>query len=136
MPRPRRFTLAALMLLITAVAVVFGYAAWRKRTLLAEVAQLQESTSSIQVSDSWFWPIVEGRVTITWRRDDKGNIFDGETPLSKARYAEMDRRLRYIGVRDVYFGFVNEKEEQGKTILYIETYHSFDDYLGSEAALP
>ena len=133
MPRPRRFTLAALMLLITGVAVVFGYAAWRKRNLLKEVAELKQSTTSvIEVSDGWFWPPVREPVMLTLRQDGAGAIFDGDSAIEvdelKARYSEFSRRLNAIGVRDVHLGFVREKDVQGKTVLEIKAYESFDQY--------
>lgn len=124
---PRRFTLGAFMLLITAVAVTFGYAAWRKRQLLAEVAALNdENMSVVKVSESWFWPTPSDSVVVTWRKDNDGNIFDGTTPVSleeaKVRYAELNRRLHAIGVREVRAGLICEKEENGQTVVWIQSY--------------
>jgi len=128
---PRRFTLGAFMLVITAVAVTFGYASWRKRNLLAEVAALnEENMSVVKVSDSWFWPTPSDSVVVTWRRDNDGNIFDGETSVAleeaKVSYAELSRRLRAIGVREVRAGFIREKEVNGQTVLYVQSYDNLD----------
>ncbi|MBA4104664.1 MAG: hypothetical protein C0485_02820 [Pirellula sp.] len=128
---PRRFTLGAFMLLITAVAVTFGYAAWRKQNLLAEVAALNdENMSVVKVTDSWFWPVPSEEVTVTWRKDNDGNFFDENTPVSleeaKASYAELSRRLHAIGVREVRAGFEREKQENGQTIVWIQSYDNLD----------
>ena len=128
---PRRFTLGAFMLVITAVAVTFGYAAWRKRHLLTEVAALNdESMSVVKVSESWFWPTPSDSVVVTWRKDNDGNIFDGETPITleeaKIRYAELSRRLHAIGVHEVRAGFMREKQENGQTVVWTQSYDDLD----------
>jgi hypothetical protein len=55
---PRRFTLATFMLLVTVVAILFGYAGWRKQFMLSEVGRFNRANNTvIKLTDSWLWPV-------------------------------------------------------------------------------
>lgn len=62
---PKRFTLAALFLLTTALALLMGFAQWRRHVFVEEVLALQGyGVEGISVSDHWLWPTATGTVLI------------------------------------------------------------------------
>lgn len=62
---PKRFALSTLMLMMLVVAVVFGYAQWRRQWLIRQVAELQAAShSDLTFNDHWFWPTVNSAVTV------------------------------------------------------------------------
>ena len=59
MKLPKRFALSSLLMVMLVVASVFGYAQWRRQSLISEANDLREKgVVGITVNDSWFWPEV------------------------------------------------------------------------------
>jgi hypothetical protein len=123
MKLPKRFTLTALFLLVTAMAVIFGYAQWRRQRLIAEVKSLVseiDSARPLQVYDNWFWPTVPEQVVVMIRKD--GDQFVAkEQKLSLAEAMEYleskGDRLRAIGVRKVSYGVVIRRPQGSVTVF-------------------
>ena len=54
---PKRFALSTLLLLMLIVASIFGFAQWRRQSLISEANDLREmGVAGVAVKDSWFWP--------------------------------------------------------------------------------
>lgn len=110
MKLPKRFSLAALLLLMLLVASVFGYAQWRKQWLIAEVKRLGEYTSRIEVSEDWFWPSVTPTAQIVLAQNSVGQMSDGDRTYRatevKELYESVEKRLRAIGVNEVAYGVI------------------------------
>jgi hypothetical protein len=122
---PRRFTLTALLLLVTFGAALFGYAAWRKQAIKAEAVRLnREGISHVEITDHWFWPMASKQVYVLWRQD--GANF---TTLNdaKLRFARLSDRLHAIGVREVTPAWIIEEDEKGNLTLMIKPIASLDE---------
>ena len=112
---PKRFTLSALFLLMTAIAVVLGYSQYRRRWLTAEVKQLVSvidssyddyATKPLQLNDHWFWPTVPKRflLMVEYGRDHYWVNGERVGRLEAQEYFEsMGDRLRNIGVATVQY---------------------------------
>ena len=111
---PSRFTLSGLFLLVTAIAVVFGYAQWRRQWLKAEIQELcsesdplLNSRKLLAIDDDWFWPTVPDAVSAVVRKERHGQYFaDGRTITSaeaKEYLSNKADRLRAIGVKKVVY---------------------------------
>jgi hypothetical protein len=123
MKLPRRFTLSVLLLVITAVAMLFGYAGWRKRQLVSEVAKLrQDGMTRISVSDDWFWPVPLSDGIVSFDKDKNGRFLaDGKVLAQEeliTRYAHFEGRLKALGVSPVTLELMVEKEMSGGGEIY------------------
>ena len=130
---PRRFTLGILMLLITAVAILFAFAGWRKRNLISEVGKLnQEGMKRVSVSDDWFWPVPISDGIVSFDKDEDGRYFaDGKlltTGELRNRYADFSSRLEAIGVSPVSLGLLVTKEMNGGTIYFSMVFGSIEEF--------
>lgn len=114
---PKRFALSTMLLLMLAVALVFGYAQWRRQWLKSEVNALldeadkfpsSQSALKIGFHDSWFWPTVSQRTHVVLEKGEAGNfLVDGKTlSLSEAQQFLMAKadRLRAMGVTHFAYG--------------------------------
>lgn len=99
---PKRFSLSTLLLLTLAVAVVFGYAQWRRLVLVKEVQVLQEyGVEGISVSDGWLWPTVPRTVVI---REVVMPPESFSSAMETIRlYEEITARLNRIGATDLSY---------------------------------
>lgn len=130
---PRRFTLATFMLLVTAVAILFGYAGWRKQFMLSEVGRFNRANNTvIELTDSWLWPVpVDDSMVIAFTKSGSGQLNIRGQNLSveeaKAHYADFSDCLRSIGVSEVCPGIIREKNANGVTVLEIATFSGIEE---------
>jgi len=116
---PKRFSLSTLLLLMLAVAAVFGYAQWRRQWLRAEVADLNDAIrTNLEVRDGMFWPAVGQRnVTLAFTKSIHGDfVRDGKTYNYDQLMSYLSPavvRLRAVGVDRITFSL---DDENGKHI--------------------
>jgi hypothetical protein len=123
---PKRFALSTLLLLILAVASVFGYAQWRRQWLKAEVVRLQKMGAwAVALKDAWFWPTVsEGGVAVFFKLESDGAIACEGVRFtedeSRAYFESVRTDLYRIGVKDVsyYLGDKNGRPLKHRRIGY------------------
>ena len=119
MKLPKRFALSTLLLLMLVVAVVFGYAQWRRLSLTAEVAELNElgeivlampnsstktRTFSTLLTKGEFWPTIYTDSVLVFGKDNGGGEYEfgGEVySAANARLylSRLEQRLRALGVQ-------------------------------------
>lgn len=126
MKLPKRFALSTLLLLMLVVALVFGYAQWRRQWLLAEIRQLNALSTRVapglwfepirtlpelQVRDG-LWPTVMAPslpIPICFVRSDNnsyllpGDKMEYGINELRARLTELQRRLIAVGLSEVEF---------------------------------
>jgi hypothetical protein len=130
---PRRFTLATFMLLVTAVAILFGYAGWRKQFMRSEVGRFNRANNTvIKLTDSWLWPVTtDDSMVIAFTKSGSGQLNIRGQNLSveeaKAHYADFSDCLRSIGVSEVCPGILREVNENGFTKSVIETFSGIEE---------
>ncbi len=123
MKLPRRFALSTLLLMLLVVALVFGYAQWRRQRLIQQVAKLQSSVySDMDLVDHWFWPTVPSQVTVMLFEGQDGSFICpppdfgmGNAALNDGKHYTREEAKRYfvvcrenlqaIGVQDVKYAF-------------------------------
>ncbi len=122
---PKRFALSTLLLLMLAVASVFGYAQWRKQWLLSEVKTLNMSgcvLAPLQFTNSEFWPYVSGDAVVVLQRNDDGTfVVDKKAvgaPDAEAFYESMTDRLHAIGVQKVSYGVMVERGHTRYQVIF------------------
>ena len=112
---PKRFTLSALFLLMTAIAVILGYTQYRRRWLTAEVKQLVSeinssydgyATKPLQLHDHWLWPTVPKRFLLMVDKDRGYYWVHGKRvgrSEAQAYFESTGDRLHKIGVTTVQY---------------------------------
>ena len=133
----KRFALSTLLLLMLVVALVFGYAQWRKQRLLSRLAELRdEERVQVQVSDDWFWPELRGEAVVSFNRDKNGKLLSGQDILTNeelsARCAILDGELKGLGASSVAVAIVCEEELYGERFQFSV---KFDDIIAVKQAL-
>ena len=119
MTAPKRLSLSTLLLLMLAVAAVFGYAQWRRQWLKAEVADLNDAIrTNLEVRDGMFWPAVGQRnVTLAFTKSIHGDfVRDGKTYNYDQLMSYLSPavvRFRAVGVDRITFSL---DDESGKHI--------------------
>ena len=130
---PRRFTLATFMLLVTAVAILFGYAGWRKQFMLSEVGRFNRANNTvIELTDSWLWPVpVDDSMVIAFTKSGSGQLDIRGQKLSveeaEALYADFSDCLRSIGVNEVCPGIIRLRTANGITVTVIDTFSGIEE---------
>jgi hypothetical protein len=130
---PRRFTLATFMLLVTVVAILFGYAGWRKQFMLSEVGRFNRANNTvIKLTDSWLWPVpTDDSMVIAFTKSGSGQLNIRGQNLSveeaKAHYADFSDCLRSIGVSEVCPGIIRQKKANGVTVFEIATFSDIEE---------
>lgn len=130
---PRRYTLASFLLLVTGVAILFGYVSWRKQRMLSAADRFNRANNTvIQLTDSWLWPVPEtDSMVIAFTKSASGQLGARGQDLSveeaKVHYADFAACLRSIGVSEVSPGIIREKTEKGATFFVIETFSGVEE---------
>ncbi len=130
---PRRYTLASFLLLVTVVAVLFGYVSWRKQRMLSAADRFNRANNTvIQLTDSWLWPVPESdSMVIAFTKSASGQLGVQGQQLSveeaKTHYADFAACLRSIDVSEVSPGIIREKTEKGATYIVIETFSGIEE---------
>jgi hypothetical protein len=130
---PRRFTLATFMLLVTAVAILFGYAGWRKQFMLSEVGRFNRANNTvIELTGSWLWPVpTDDSMVIAFTKNGSGqlNVRGQNLSVEEARvhYTDFSDCLRSIGVSEVCPGIIREKHANGVTVSEIATFSDIEE---------
>ena len=140
MKLPRRFALSTLLLVMLLVALVCGYAQWRRLRLKAEVAALVSEcdpmmfslgSRPIQFEDHWFWPTVSDRAAIVIREESDGALFANGKQLSraeaKAYWEAKAARLRAIGVSDISYCLMTISSVPNKPRMQVTMLDSVDE---------
>jgi hypothetical protein len=83
--KPLRFRLSALLLLITAVAAFFGFAQWRRQSILLQVNALKAEGVQLEAPNTW-WDLI-------WQRPPA-------TAWHWAHSKEFEERLDKLGVEN------------------------------------
>ena len=130
---PRRYTLASFLLLVTGVAILFGYVSWRKQRMLSAADRFNRANNTvIQLTDSWLWPVPESdSMVIAFTKSASGQLGARGQDLSveeaKVHYADYSACLRSIGVSEVSPGIIREKTEKGATYFVIATFSGIEE---------
>ena len=121
------------MLLVTAVAILFGYAGWRKQFMLSEVGRFNRANNTvIELTDSWLWPVpVDDSMVIAFTKSGSGQLNIRGQNLSveeaKAHYADYSDCLRSIGVSEACPGILREVNENGFTKYAIDMFSGIEE---------
>jgi hypothetical protein len=122
-----RFSLWGLLLLVTAAALFFGYAQWRRLYITREYGALRaEGVYLAPLEDSW-WPAAPHRAVVVFILDGSGKWRHNQNAYStaeaKRRYLEWEARLKRMGVPSVGLGI---QEMDGRESLILP--EDLDDY--------
>ncbi len=105
MKLPQRFALSTLLLLMVVVAMVFGWAQWRRQKMLREEKQLESQGARILIGDDWFWPILSSSGSIVANKNSDGTFQVGAERLTeddaKRRFREVASRMHELGIRSI-----------------------------------
>jgi hypothetical protein len=102
-----RFRLTAVLVVVTAVALVVGRTQARRRHLNREIRHLREEACFIPFRDHWLWPRAPERARVEFLKisADEFRFRIGGKSYTRAdahaRYREMRSRLHELGVVDV-----------------------------------
>ena len=106
-----RFNLRTLLIAIALVAIFFGYAQWRRQTMLREAKELEAMGFTLLWQDTWtawIWPEVPKEATFEYYSmpGDKWKIGAHVYPAAdedaiNAHYARGTDRLNAMGVEEV-----------------------------------
>ena len=80
-----RFSLAALLMLVTAIALTLGYTQWRRQSIYREAELLTALGARVYLSDGLLWPTVKAV----------------EVKNTPPRFDEIQRRSKRIGIDHV-----------------------------------
>lgn len=105
---PIKFRVAHLLASTAVVALLFGYAAWRRQHVMSESRELAAQGFSLQRGNAWMervWPSVPQEAafeyySLTGGRVKAGNQIMSETEAG-AFYEQACDRLKALGVEEV-----------------------------------
>jgi hypothetical protein len=88
----KRYSLKAMLILVTVVGLFLGYSQWRRRSILRQVSELRSFWARVDVPDDW--------IDVVWqRRPSKGRLvnhcFDLDDPD-----IELEK-MKALGVTDI-----------------------------------
>jgi hypothetical protein len=96
-----RFSLAGLLLAMTAISFFFGYAQLRRQSVLRQVKELEVYGVKLHVRERWanlIWPEVAKDATFAYQNLEDGRIVAGlktYDPLKDGRAIMLDDRSRF-----------------------------------------
>jgi hypothetical protein len=106
MPIKKRFSLAAILVVVTILALLFGYGQWRRRAILDSVENLGHEGVSVRFSDSWWkaaWLPTPRGADLNVTEPSAGVFKIGGATYSaedgNERLAKLRRRLSSLGVK-------------------------------------
>jgi hypothetical protein len=100
-----------------AVAMVFGYAQWRRQWLKNAVVEFNKAQGTdLVVSDNLFWPTaVPRKVILTFTQDVGGQLVRFGKEYSYSEVNSVAIKLMAMGVDEVWFDL---NRENGQGIFY------------------
>jgi hypothetical protein len=108
MSLPKRFRLSALLLAMLGVALLMGYAQWRRHELESELRSLSnEGAYATDFRPGWMWPTAGERAHVFVPSVVRSATTDGE---SEAKLEVIQERLRAVGISKI---FLDQREEPG-----------------------
>lgn len=121
---PKRFALSTLLLLMLVVALVFGYAQWRKQWIISEIEKLRaEGVVYLTMRDGWLQPTIDHEVRVFMAYcETKGFSYKGNSYTSDEagnRFRTLTDRLHAIGVDRVSWWLVLPPDPHGNELLEI-----------------
>jgi hypothetical protein len=106
-----RFNLRTLLIAIALVALFFGYAQWRRQSLLREAKELEAMGFTLLWQDTWkdrIWPVVPKNAKFEYYSVPGDNLRIGsdvypaaDEEAINAHYARGTDRLNAMGVEEV-----------------------------------
>jgi hypothetical protein len=112
-PKRLRFSLAALMLMTTALAVGVGFVQARRNWIVREAEALRAEGCFISVPAGWddeLWPTAPpaaGIFVLRWSGKYKIGAETYTLKEAQARCKDLEQRLKALGVMQVRLGFSN-----------------------------
>lgn len=127
---PKRFALSTLLLLMFAVAVVFGFLKWRQQRFAAEIAGL--GVNRIESYDGGFWATHPRQAVILFHRHGNRLSYDGKTYSIKEieqRFQPVDEKLESMGVEKVGYLVLAEKPEPNGEFNVEQSFTDLDELI-------
>jgi hypothetical protein len=115
-----RFSLKALLILVTAVGLFFGYAQWRRLQLLEECDELVAAGANVRVEDSWLWPTASDSANVVFRK--VGNTFENASKIYSAagaieHFHGLNARLKVLGIEKVLILLERQTKSLGTKLI-------------------